>query len=448
MRRRIGAPGPAVQIMEPGGHARRHVPPHDAVGRELAAGDRDQSGRAFDDTVLARDGRRRQIPSGGEQGTQSRPGRDDVRRRQAGLGEAGVRRAQQIVHVLGAGPHSVGGHVLVGVGRSDVALLSPGQYEHHPAVDRRGEGHGVGVAHALPRHDHMRTLGEPQQRLGPGIVEASHAVEPRSRRVHDHQGAHGAGRAAQRVPQGGAADPAIGLQQARHFRVVGDQRARLRGAPHRREDEARVVRLRVVVEPGALQVPLAQPGLEAQHGLPSEPTVRPHVAEGCEQVVQPQARPELPRGHARASIRREEKRQRPDEVRGDREQHAPLAARLEHQAERPLLQVAQPAVDQARGVRRGPAAEVALVHERRADTAQRRIAGDTGARDAAADHQQVHRLRDHRQQRRGPALVRELRFGRHSASWPPRGTRGRFRRCWKPRWCPSGQCLPSARFSV
>src|SRR5438132_348634 len=86
-------------------------------------------------------------------------------------------------------------------------------------------------------------------------------------------------------------------------------------------------------------------------GPAPQPAVRPHVAEGGEQVVQPQARPQPPRGHARAPIRREEERQWSDEVRGDREQHAPLAARFQYEAERPLLEVAQSAVDQARGVR-------------------------------------------------------------------------------------------------
>src|SRR5207245_1931634 len=62
----------------------------------------------------------------------------------------------------------------------------------------------------------------------------------------------------------------------------------------------------------------------------------------------------------------------------------------------------------------------------------RRVAGDAGARDPAADHQKVDRLRDHRLKRRGPAVVRELRFRRHDVSWPPRVARGRFRPCWSP----------------
>src|SRR5438034_2479619 len=50
-----------------------------------------------------------------------------------------------------------------------------------------------------------------------------------------------------------------------------------------------------------------------------------------------------------------------------------------------------------------------------------------GARDAAADHEQVYGLRSHRTKCGGASAVRELRFGRHDVSWPVRGPCGRFR---------------------
>src|SRR6266581_3091475 len=74
----------------------------------------------------------------------------------------------------------------------------------------------------------------------------------------------------------------------------------------------------------------------------------PHVAECRKQVVEPHARAQLPRGDAPATIHREEKREWPHEVGSNREEHPPFVARLEHQTERALLEVADAAVDLAR----------------------------------------------------------------------------------------------------
>src|SRR6266700_2644049 len=95
----------------------------------------------------------------------------------------------------------------------------------------------------------------------------------------------------------------------------------------------------------------------------------PHVAECREQVVEPHARAQLPRGDAPATIHREEKREWPHEVGGNREEHPPFVARLEHQTERALLEVAEPA-------RRG-------------------IARDPRPRDAAANDEDIHGRLDH-----------------------------------------------------
>ena len=100
-----------------------------------------------------------------------------------------------------------------------------------------------------------------------------------------------------------------------------------------------------------------------------------------------------------------------DEVRRDGEQHATLAARLEHQPQPTGLEVAQAAVDQARRHRGSAAAEVAFVHQRRAKAAQRRIARHRGTGDATAHDEQVQWLRAHRVQRGGAGRGRERRIG-------------------------------------
>ena len=89
------------------------------------------------------------------------------------------------------------------------------------------------------------------------------------------------------------------------------------------------------------------------------------------------------------------------EMRCDAEQHAALPARLQYQSKVPLFEIADAAVDEPRRHRRRAAPEIALVHEGGAQAAKRRVARDPGARDPAADDEQVHRLRGHRGERGG-----------------------------------------------
>ena len=123
-----------------------------------------------------------------------------------------------------------------------------------------------------------------------------------------------------------------------------------------------------------------------------------HVAKAGEQVVQPQAGAEAPRRHPRAPVRGQHERERADQMGRHLEQDPPLARCLAHQVELVLLEVAQAAVDQPRRMRRRAAREVALVHHGGAKAAQRGVARDPGAGDAAADDQHVHRLGRHRRE--------------------------------------------------
>ena len=83
------------------------------------------------------------------------------------------------------------------------------------------------------------------------------------------------------------------------------------------------------------------------------------------------------------------KRERPHEVRRGAEQRAPLAARLEHEAEVAVLEVAHAAVDEPRRAARGAAREVVALDERDAEAAERGVARDAGAGDPAADDEEV-----------------------------------------------------------
>jgi len=106
-------------------------------------------------------------------------------------------------------------------------------------------------------------------------------------------------------------------------------------------------------------------------------------------------------------------------VRRDPEQHTTLAARLEHEAELALFEVADPTVDEPRRNRRRPAAEVALVDDSRAKASQCRIAGDPGARDPAPDDENVDRFGGQRCECRGARAMGKGRLARRgSPAWP------------------------------
>src|SRR5258708_1031416 len=94
----------------------------------------------------------------------------------------------------------------------------------------------------------------------------------------------------------------------------------------------------------------------------------------------------------------------------DLEQHTALARGLEHETEIVLLEIADAAVDEPRGLRRRPAAEVALLDQRGAEAAQRRVAPDPRARDAAAEHEEAHPVRGHRLHCRArvPTVARQV----------------------------------------
>jgi hypothetical protein len=75
------------------------------------------------------------------------------------------------------------------------------------------------------------------------------------------------------------------------------------------------------------------------------------------------------------------------------EQQLALGQRLAHQAELVVLQVAQAAVDQLGGRRRGVARQVVLLAQQHGQATAGQVARDAGTVDAAAHHQHVARDR-------------------------------------------------------
>ena len=71
------------------------------------------------------------------------------------------------------------------------------------------------------------------------------------------------------------------------------------------------------------------------------------------------------------------------------EQPLALGQRLAHQQERAVLEIAQPAVDELGGGRRGAGRQVVLLEQQHAQAAAGGVARDAGPVDAAADDGEV-----------------------------------------------------------
>ena len=82
---------------------------------------------------------------------------------------------------------------------------------------------------------------------------------------------------------------------------------------------------------------------------------------------------------------RQDELHRPDDVRSDAQQALALDQRLAHQAELEEFEIAQPAVYQLRGLRRGARRQIRLLDQCDLETASRGVARNAGAVDAAAD---------------------------------------------------------------
>ena len=105
-------------------------------------------------------------------------------------------------------------------------------------------------------------------------------------------------------------------------------------------------------------------------------------------IVDEQAGPQQP-GRAQPRRRRQHEPHGTDEMRRHPQQDFALDQRLAHQPEPAVLEIAQAAVDQLGGGRRGAGREVVLLDQQHAKTAAGGVAGDAGAVDAAADDGEI-----------------------------------------------------------
>jgi hypothetical protein len=240
------------------------------------------------------------------------------------------------------------------------------------------------------RHHDVAALHEPQalggQRFAPGRLRhaAQERFGPRPRGVDHGPRAHRAVGAVGPFKRG---HPAVGaalrMDAAGARENLGAARLRVERVQHH---QPRVVDPAIGVDEAALVLVLQRLAGRVLAQVDAART-RQHLALG-QVVVHEQADADHP-GRPHGRVVRHHEAQRPHDVRRALEQHLALLQRLAHQRELVVLQVAQPAVDQLGGRRRGVRGKIVLFAQHHAPAAAREVACNAAAIDAAADDQHV-----------------------------------------------------------
>ncbi len=189
-----------------------------------------------------------------------------------------------------------------------------------------------------------------------------------------------------------AVEPAGARDERLDLAVVEDAGAVARRREHVLEAEALREEQQIVeVVAGPAQVLRPHVRLHRERGLGPQHAVALAVLAGGEQVVEPHAEAHLDEAARGAAVHRHQEGQRAHQVRGEALERLLLAQRLAHQLEVAQLEVAEPAVDQLGGLRRGAGGEIALLEQRDRGAAQGQVTRHSRPRHAAADHHGVQR---------------------------------------------------------
>ncbi len=274
----------------------------------------------------------------------------------------------------------------------------------HDAPVRLLEDVGVIVIEQLGHHD-VAALDQAQRVL---MRHRRHLVQERHRpwpgRIGQCARLHGAA-AAVAVFELGVPEP--GIAPGTHTARAGVDLGAALGGIHRIEHhQARVLHPGIGIdEAGAQRFLQRLPDRVCAQRQPAR--ARQAALAAAKVVVQEQAGADHP-GRAQMRLMRQQKAQRPDDVRGQAQQHFALGQCLADQRELVLLQIAQPTMDQLGAGATGMRGKIVLLAETHRQTAPGRIAGDADPVDAAAYHQKIVRLA-HRYLRPG-ALRSEPKF--------------------------------------
>ncbi len=181
--------------------------------------------------------------------------------------------------------------------------------------------------------------------------------------------------------------PDVGALGAYTTRARADRRAPFRGVDRVEHDKPRVVSETVRVFVSVVEAALER--LSGSVGNEIKRTRTGQDLAAADQIVDQKTEPKDERRAACGGVERQHKTERPDKVRRHAQQHFTLAKRGTHEAERAVLQIAQPAVNQLRRSRRGAGGKVVLLDENDLESAPRGIAGNAGAVNAAADNGEI-----------------------------------------------------------
>ena len=374
----------------------RHPPPRG----QLAAGDRHHPARGLVQLGLARDVDRLARVARRDQRPHPGVGAGDVAGSERAREER-VDRVEQIRHVVRRRPDPLEVAFVVVVGGADQRLPEPRQHEDRAAA----AGGGDRARHhrqRRSRHDDVRAAAGPDDRDLGLVVQllGPQPVRPHAGRVDHVVGPDlqlGAGLGVDHPRPAGAA--AV-LEQRDGLEPVGDHRAEARGFGDHGQHQPHVVRLAVVEQVAAGRPAGGQRRQQLDHLVAGDRA----MARGAPVLVVAPAPPD--RGHdvvhvqpdagqpvrAGAVEGRHHERERPHEVRGERDVELALEQRLAHQPEIEVLQVAQAAVDELARARGGPDRVVRALDQRDRVAARGGVERDAGTRDPAADHEHVERL--------------------------------------------------------
>ena len=171
------------------------------------------------------------------------------------------------------------------------------------------------------------------------------------------------------------------------------------GAGHRQRQPG-VVDVGVVVQVGPGELSGTQGGHAGEGVVGGDLLVDVADAEPAGQVVGPEGGAHAPR-RGRPAVDGEHERHPPDQVGGVPEQPLALGQGLGDEAELPLVEVPQPAVDQLGRLRRRPRGEIVALDQGGAQAAGGGVEGHARPGDAPADHEDVEGLARHPLERGG-----------------------------------------------
>jgi hypothetical protein len=232
------------------------------------------------------------------------------------------------------------------------------------------------------RHRDVAALDQPQRRPRRGAEAMWHHVgDPGAGGIHQRAGRNGRLGAGARVAQ--FDQPMVAVAPRRdHLGAQADVRPAPRRVHGVEDDEPRIVHPAVGIFEAAAVVRLERrPGRIARE---VERARRGQDLASAEMIVEEQPEPDQ-QGRAQRAVMRQHEAQRADDVRRHPQQHLALLQRLAHEAERVVLEIAQPAVNELGRGRRRAAGEVALLGEDHRKTSPRRVACNPATVHAPAD---------------------------------------------------------------